>query len=384
MIILGGARRHVRSSRLVAAVLASSLTVGILLITTTLAWAAPSSVPDEGAQTDGQVYAVLAAGDTVYLAGDFAHVNGIARDHLAAVDAATGELTDWDPKANGPVMSLAASSDGNRIYAGGDFTAVDGIPRSRMVAVDAVTGAVNGRWKAGANSVVRALAASGDRVYIGGDFTKVAGQRRTHLASVDGTTGKLKKEWTPTANGVVRTIAISAGGKRIYVGGSFTSISGKSRDNLVVLNTRTGAPNKAWRPNPNGSVFDLQVSGSNVYAAEGGPGGSVAAYRTTDKGKVAWRRYSDGDVWAIAVLDGKVYIGGHFVMFADQTRRFFAAADAATGTLDPEWEPNGGGGYVSALTPDVSRSRIYAGGSFVKVSGELHRGFAQFSEPSTP
>jgi trimeric autotransporter adhesin len=384
MITQGGVVRHARNFRILAGFAATSLAVGVLLITIPLAWAAPSSVPDESVQTDGQVHAVLAAGNTVYLGGGFTHVNGIARNHLAAVDATTGELTDWDPNANGPVMSLAATSDGARIYAGGDFTAVGGIARPRLVAIDAVTGAVDSRWNTGANSVVRALAVSGNRVYVGGDFTKVAGQRRAHLASVDGTTGKLRKEWAPKANGVVRTVAMSAGGKRIYVGGSFTSISGKPRDNLVALNPRTGAPNKAWRPRPHGSVFDLQVSGPNVYAAEGGTGGSVAAYRTTDKGKVVWRRYSDGDVSAIAVLDGKVYIGGHFVTFADQSRRFFAAVDASTGTLDAQWNPNGGGGYVSALTPDVSRTRIYAGGSFIRVSGESHQGFAQFSEPSTP
>ena len=39
---------------------------------------------------DGMVRAIVPSADRVYLAGDFSHVGGSDRDHVAAVDAATG------------------------------------------------------------------------------------------------------------------------------------------------------------------------------------------------------------------------------------------------------------------------------------------------------
>jgi hypothetical protein len=321
-------------------------------------------------------------GDRIYLGGAFTHVDGVARDHLAAIDAATGELTDWAPEANGQVMALAASPDGTRVYAGGDFTAVGGVARSRLVAIDAATGTVENGWIAGANSTVRTLAVSGDRLYVGGDFTRVKGQKRAHLALLRGVTGNLNRRWAPKADATVRTLALGAGGTRVYVGGDFAHISGQSKRNLVALDAITGTPNKAWRPKTLGRpVFDLQVLGTKVYTAQGGsPGGAFAAYRANSTGKAIWRQRTDGDVLAIAVLERKVYVGGHFLTVANQTRRFFAAAAATTGALDQQWDPGGGGGYVWALTPDASRARIYAGGDFVTVSGDQHRGFAQFSK----
>lgn len=382
-LVAGGATHRGRTLRAASSLsMALLLAVVALLMTTRAVWAAPSSVPDDTVQTDGRVSAVLSVGDRIYLGGAFTHVDGVARDRLAAIDATTGELTDWAPEANGQVMALAGSPDGTRIYAGGDFTAVGGVARSRLVAIDTATGAVDSRWMAGANSTVRALAVSGDRLYVGGDFTKLKGQRRARLALVTGITGNLNRRWAPKADDTVRTLAWTARGRRVYAGGDFARISGQSKRNLAALDAITGAPNKAWRPKSGDRpVFDLQVSGTGVYVAQGGsPGGAFAAYHANNKGKAIWRQRTDGDVLAIAVLDGKVYVGGHFVTVADQTRRFFAAADATTGALDQQWDPSGGGGYVWALTPDASRTRIYAGGDFMRVSGQEHRGFAQFSD----
>jgi hypothetical protein len=159
-----------------------------------VALAAPGSVPDAGtAQVDGRVWAILRLGDRVDLGGDFTHVNGAARNRLAAVNATTGALTGWNPKANGSVRTLAASPDGARLYAGGDFTSVGGTSRGRLAALDAATGALDTAWKPGtANATVRSIAVSGNRVYLGGTFTSLKGRSRTRLALVDGTTGALE------------------------------------------------------------------------------------------------------------------------------------------------------------------------------------------------
>lgn len=365
-----------------AAVLATSL----FAMAPSSASADPSNMPDEGTvQTNGSVYAILAVGDRVYLGGDFTTVNGQSRSRLAAIDATTGELTGWAPGANDSVRALAVSPDGASVYAGGAFTSVNGTTRNRLAAMDATTGTLTSWYPGTANSSVRAIAVSGNRVYLGGAFTTVNGQNRERLALVDGVTGALDPNWTPTADGTVRTLALSGDDSRLYAGGSFSYISGQSRPYLAALSATTGTRDDTWKPpKPNGQVFALALSGTRVYTAEGGYGGAAAAYDAAGSGARAWSRSADGDAQAVAVLGEKVYVGGHFDVFASQTRHSFAAVDAATGALDSQWTPSASPSYpgVWALTPDAARIRLYTGGDFTSISGQTHQRFAQFSESS--
>ena len=348
-----------------------------------LAATSVSGTPDGGTvQTDGRVSAVLVSGGRVYLGGSFTRVNGVERNRLAAVDAETGELTNWNPNANGSVRSLALSADGTRVYAGGTFTGVGGTYRGRLAAVDAATGALDAAFKPGtANSTVRTIAVSGNRVYLGGDFTSVRGTSRARLALVDGTTGALDPNWTPSADATVLALGTSPDGARVYAGGAFTAINGQSTRHLAALEAGTGAPDAGWKgpAKPHGKVYDLEESGGLLYTGEGGPGGAASAYDAAT-GERAWRVEGDGDVQAVAVMGGEVYLGGHFTALGGQERRFFAAADAATGALDP-WNPRGGGTGLGvwSLGVDPQRTRVHAGGDFTSVSGVTHGRFARFS-----
>ncbi|GIW09479.1 MAG: hypothetical protein KatS3mg061_0536 [Dehalococcoidia bacterium] len=72
--------------------------------------------------------ALAVSGSTVYVGGLFTSVGGQARNYLAALDAATGNVTSWNPNANGSVYALAVS--GSTVYVGGDFTSVGGQARN--------------------------------------------------------------------------------------------------------------------------------------------------------------------------------------------------------------------------------------------------------------
>jgi hypothetical protein len=373
-------------------VLLLACTALAVLLACGVALAAVSDTADSGTvNTDGRISAILKVGDRVYLGGNFTQVNGEARSHLAAVDAETGRLTGWSPSTNatGNVFALAASPDGSRVYAGGAFTSVNGKTRKRIAAIDAATGALDPAFRADADNGVRALAVSGNGdVYAGGAFGSVGGQPRARLALVDGATGEVDPGWAPTADGLVRDLEPSPDGSRIYAGGEFKAISGQPRAHLVGLDAAgTGAI--AWRPltSPNGKVYDLAARSNSLYSAEGGGGGEARSYDAST-GALVWRARGDGDVQAVAPLDGRLYIGGHFQNFSGQSRPFLAALDASTGLLDP-WNPtaNAGDGLalgVFALTPDGSEAtgtaRIYAGGDFTRVSGLAHQHFARFSE----
>src|SRR5215207_4211164 len=181
--------RRVRLSRFVFRSMIVLLATLISFVLISPAWAVLSSAPDEGTvDVDGRVSAILAVGNRVYLGGDFTHVNGVLRNHLAAVDSTTGELDPtWTPSAEDSVRALVASPDGTRIYVGGAFTSINGISRGRLAALDPTTGAVMAWRPAPASGgPVRAIAVSGNRLFIGGSFTSVSGQSRPYLALIDG------------------------------------------------------------------------------------------------------------------------------------------------------------------------------------------------------
>jgi hypothetical protein len=355
-----------------------------LLLLASPASAALNNTPDAGTvQTNGRVWSILVLGDRIYLGGEFTTVNGVPRSRLAAIDATTGELTDWAPSANNRVLDLAASADGSRIYVGGGFSSISGVSRQQLAAVDPVTGAVDSHWKPSASNTVYALAVMGNSVYLGGFFTSVNGQSRARLAMVDGITGKLDRRWVPTTTNTVLTLVPSLDGTRIYVGGQFGSISGVSRAFLGAVDPLTGSV-LPWNPTtrPNGLIYDVVESGGRIFTAEDGVGGAGAAYSTVTGARV-WSQWADGDVQAVTVLGDRVYAGGHFVELGGQSRRFFVALDPATGALDPTWTPAGSGGSgVWTLVADPLRARLYAGGEFTSISGVPHQGFAQFSDSS--
>jgi outer membrane protein assembly factor BamB len=362
---------------------AVTLMVGMLLAFSGAAWAATlSNTSDPVPQTNGRVNTIAVSDDTVYIGGSFTEVitqNGVAvaRSRLAAINANTGELTNWAPQVNRPISALAVS--GGRVYAGGVFTRAGGKRHNYVALIDAATGEVDHTFDTGTDLPVRALVASGGFLYLGGEFGAVNGEVRSRLARIDGITGELDPNWTPSADGAVRTLGLSPDSSRLYAGGEFTTVSGKTRQNLAALVASTGDLDTTWlRDYPGRPVYDVEASGpGGVYVAGGGTGGGAAAFDAST-GAPLWSLKGDGDFQAVAYLDGQVYFGGHFRVLDDGTRRKGLLAVAAnTGGLS-KWNPKADRG-VWALEEDALNTRTYAGGGFTKISGQPREGFAQFS-----
>jgi trimeric autotransporter adhesin len=120
--------------------------------------------------TNGTVRALALRGDRLYLGGSFLTVKGLARERLAVVDATTGEPdANWMPSADSHVRTLAPSPDGDRVYIGGEFSLVSGQSRQHLAALDAATGALLADWHPNPPDYVHDLAASGTHVYVGGE-----------------------------------------------------------------------------------------------------------------------------------------------------------------------------------------------------------------------
>jgi hypothetical protein len=277
---------------------------------------AQASVQDSSvacARPDGRVRTSVVDGGVLYLGGSFTHVTDLQgvsqpRARLAAIDMGTCDVLPWAPQANGDVYALTAA--GGTVYAGGDFTTVGTTSRTRLVALDSATGGVL-PFAANMNNRVWTLAISGDHLYAGGSFGKVNGLSRAKLAAFNSTTGTLTG-WRPTATGTVRTLTPSADGLQFYVGGAFTALNGDTaRRYIGSLDRATGGLASGFSPRVAFPILDIAADTAGVYAAGAGSGGHLALFNLD--GSLQRPVYqTDGDVQAIAVDTGSVYAAGHF------------------------------------------------------------------------
>jgi hypothetical protein len=128
IVCVDGSPGGVRLPRRVLVVAAVLLAAGMVLAGRGAGASVPAA-PRRAAGFDGRVRAAVAAGGIIYVGGAFTHATDVdgrvmARNRLAAVDAATGALLAWNPGADKTVYAIAVS--GSTVYLGGDFTRVGG------------------------------------------------------------------------------------------------------------------------------------------------------------------------------------------------------------------------------------------------------------------
>jgi hypothetical protein len=368
----------------------------------------------------GRVLTVVASGGFVYLGGDFTAMSPpgskdsaalVPRDHLAALGNGGAALADWNPGADKEVRALLAAPDGRRIYAGGTFSRIGGMTQSRLAALDAATGAVDTTFRPPKpDAVVRALALSPDAsvLYVGGDFSQLTTpdgsiEARPHIAALDAATGSLLP-WLPpedaggryygqtgirdkTRPGGVHAIAPSADGTAVHVGGTFLSFG--SRSGLVSLDAATGQPTP-WQAKIDRPVFGLTRSsdGHTFYAATGGAGGRLYAFRPHGPPGGVWQVKTDGDNMAVVETASSVYLIGHYDNIVqpdsdcyrycpDGTPRAHLSAFDRNGKIQ-DWNPvaNTPTGPYAAVADE---NHLYVVGEFTKINGVRRVGFAAFS-----
>jgi uncharacterized repeat protein (TIGR01451 family) len=193
---------------------------------------------------NGTVHSVLVGpgGRDLFVGGPFSYISGVARARVAKLSIATGVVDPgWIPAVAYPenptannVRTLALSPDGGSVYIGGVFSTVNGLVRQSVAKVDAATGATSS-WDARMEKKVwkneteiYALAPAGDKVFVCGDFYRVGTVVSPNLGAVDATTGDQRPDWVGTTDGAVNTCAASA--TRLYVGGHFDWLGGANAD----------------------------------------------------------------------------------------------------------------------------------------------------------
>jgi beta-propeller uncharacterized protein DUF5122 len=339
-------------------------------------------------------------GTTVYVGGSFSGLGGRYQVYLGALDAATGEPTDWVPLPNGQVNALAITDlaeerdrdrsaarseddrergNGETMYVGGTFTSLGPlVRRTGLAAFDLVSGKVL-PWDPEPNGLVHSLVIGGNTMYVGGDFTAVGGQPRNHVAALDAT-GRATA-WNPGVdgsdwlgvNGSVWSLALGNGA--LYAGGSFSSAGGLSRRNLAAFDTLGGAVTP-WNPGANDLVYSVAVGRDAVCAAGwftrvgGQAHWTLAALDPVTGSSKPWDVHCDGIVLTLLASDNTLYAGGVFDHMGGAARENVAAINMTTGIVTP-WNPD------VEIPPTVVRvqslaadaSAIYIGGEFATVGG---------------
>ncbi|MGH7451425.1 MAG: hypothetical protein ACRENG_08790, partial [bacterium] len=343
------------------------------------AWISHASAPVRGLATNSN-------GSIVYAGGEFRSINGQWRNRLAALNASNGIATPWNPIAgsetpwdpaatiDGSIYAIAVS--GTNVYIGGAF----GYPRNRIAAIDAATGTLTA-WNPNANGDVHTITIDNSTVYVGGKFTAIGGQTRNFLAALDINTG-LAKTWNPNVGGT-GVYSILANGATIYAGGDFYKVGDFSSQALAAIDANTGQLT-AWNPNlnPSSIVYAMALDGSTLYiggefnTVKGQTHNRLAAVDLATANPTAWNPDANGTVRALALSGANVYTGGAFTSLGAVTRNYLAAINKATG-IPNDWNPNPNN-YGSGQGLLAVGSAILAGGAFTTIGGNRQDYFAQF------
>ena len=372
-----GLRRIVRP--LVAAVAASLL---MLWGTQSPAAAAlPQGPPALSGGVDGQVYATLVVGSTVYVGGSFTHAQtragaSVSRSNLAAFDVNSGALLgSWQANADGGVRSLASS--GGFLYVGGAFRTIGGLGQQFLARVSLATGAVDTGFRPRVNATVLAVQARGSAVYAGGQFTFSGGVQQQGLARFDATTGAKVAAFTAATNGPVDALSLSPDGTRLAAGGLFTTLSGAGRTGMGLVDPATGAavgPAFAFSVRPMLSL-DWSADGTALFGGSGNSNNLAARWNPTT-GARGWHFTVGGDVQAIDFFAGDVYVGFHD-NFQNDTQTKLLGVDAQTGAIDPGFRPVFNQ-FWGVRSISAGPWGLVIGGQFTTLSGVWAHNWARF------
>jgi hypothetical protein len=260
---------------------------------------------------------------------------------------------------------------GNTLYAAGTFTNVNGVAANGLAKWDGTT------WSSiGFTGIPYTLAVDGNNLYVGGTYTNAGGVTTTNIGYWDGSA------WHALGNGLgrsansfdsVRTILVRSG--TVYAGGVFTNSGPVICTNIAVWN------GSGWSPvggGVNGGVLGLALTNSDLYVA----GVFTQAGSTPAINIVKWDGASTwsalgtglkapigGGVSSVAVFNGLVCAGGSFTNAGGVTVSNFAVWNGSTWAA-----PNGGSLSGAATRMLASGSTLNVGGGFA-VAGNVPANF---------
>jgi hypothetical protein len=296
----------------------------------------------------GAVFKMAEANGMLYAGGSFTTVTAAAgttpqgtftRNKIVAFNAANGNIsTAFAPTFNGDVWAIVAS--GTSLYVGGNFSTVNGVARRALVKIDATTGAVDQTFNAKLTNNVSEAAIVGGRLIVSGIFAKRIAALNLSTGADTGyiavpVTGSVASNAGPVQ---VYRFAVNPAGTKLVGVGNFTTVGGASHARIFMLDLgATAATLNAWRYAPSGQMcaaaslpdymrdVDFSPDGSYFvtvstgFVPQTGQVGTAlcdatARFETSVAAptRPTWINYTGGDtLHSVAVTDLAVYVQGH-------------------------------------------------------------------------
>jgi uncharacterized delta-60 repeat protein len=400
--------------------LATLLAVIFATVLPAALWAVPGDV-DTGfdPKANNSVYsAVTQADGKIVIGGNFTTLqpNGAAsavvRNGVARLNADGSLDANFNPNANGGLVSVVVQTDG-KILIGGGFTALQpngaasAVTRNRIARLNA-DGSLDASFNPNANDIVQSIVLQADgKIIIGGYFTALQPNgapiptARNYIARLNAD-GSLDTGFDPNANEKIYSAAVQTDGK-IIIAGYFTALRVNGAATAVVRNHiarfhADGALDTKFDPNVNGGVYSVALQADGKILLGGGfttvqPNGAAASALRNNMARL----HADGALDAnfnpnvnglvisvAAQTDGKILMGGLFTAIQPANAGTFTTRNRlarlnADGALDAGFNPNANaqavnvtgqadgkiiiGGDLTALQPNgannaIARNRI--------------------------
>jgi hypothetical protein len=237
-----------------------------------------------------------------------------------------------------------------------------------------------------ANGEVKAIAHAGSITYIGGTFTEVGPATGPGVGINESTGADLGWARIWGGGGSISAV-VSDGSGGYYIGGSFSEVAGHPAENLAHIKSN-GEVDTGWLPKANGEVKALAVSGGIVYV-----GGAFTVIGTNSQARnriaalkasgvagegeaTSWNPKANNTVNALALSGTSVvYVGGTFTEIGSTVvvrNRLAAIKTNAEATATAEattWNPKANN-TVNALALSGS-SVVYVGGTFTEIGSTV-------------
>lgn len=257
--------------------------------------------PSVGGGNYPQVLATLVQPDgKIVIGGGFQAVNGVARPHIARLNA-DGSLDEgFLPHADDWVCCLALAED-DSLVVGGRFHSVDGIACGSLARLRA-NGELDRGFQARVSGTVETVARDKrGRLIIGGASLSIEGGRPSALARLtpDGT---LDREFQLQPAGAVDAVALEEGGGMI-LSGAFVSVDGLPRSRLVRIDEQ-GKVDPLFAAGANQRVRAVAIqpdgrilAGGWFTELAGNPRAWLGRLETGEQAAQSWEEQNDGLIW---------------------------------------------------------------------------------------